>query len=87
MTLTSPATFVEQALPQLPDQAMGLGAKTGFVVNYTPDEAIMYDSEGRQIEELDEIMEAPSSGIIIGGKRVDSRTLSGLLGPVEVRES
>ena len=81
---SDPETFVEQALPQLPDSVMGLGDTTGFVVNYTPDEAILYDKQGRQIEKLDEIVKAPSSGIIIGGKLVSSHTLSGLL---KVKES
>ncbi len=84
---SDPLTFVEQALRQLPKGIMGLGATTGFVVNYTPDKAIRYDAEGRQIEELSETVEAPYSGIVVGGKRVDSRTLSGLFGPVEIRES
>ena len=84
---SDPETFVEQALPQLPDRVLGLGETTGFVVNYTPDEAILYDKQGRQIEKLDEIVQAPSSEIIIGGKRVSSRTLSGLLRGVEIKES
>ena len=84
---SDPKTFVEQALPQLPDRVMGLGETTGFVVKYTPDEAILYDKQGRQIEKLDEIVQAPSAEIIIGGKRVSSRTLSGLLRGVEVKES
>ena len=83
---SDPATFVEQALRKFPKQVMGLGATTGFVVNYTPDTAILYDREGREIEELDEVMEARTSGAIIGGKWVGSETLSAMLGPLEVRE-
>ena len=84
---SDPETFVEQALPQLPDRVLGKGETTGFVVNYTPDEAILYDKQGRQIEKLDGIVQAPSSEIIIGGKRVSSHTLSGLFRGVEVKES
>ena len=84
---SDPETFVDQALPQLPDRVLGLGETTGFVVNYTPDEAILYDKQGRQIEKLDETVQAPSSEIIIGGKRVSSRTLSGLLRGEEVKET
>ena len=84
---SDPETFVEQALPQLPDRVLGLGETTGFVVNYTPDEAILYDKQGRQIEKLAEVAQAPSSEIIIGSKRVSSRTLSGLFRGVEVKES
>ena len=84
---SDPETFVEQALPQLPDRVLGKGETTGFVVNYTPDEAILYDKHGRQIEKLDEIAQAPSSWIIVGGKRVSSRTLSGLLRGEEVKET
>ena len=69
---SDPETFVEQALPQLPDRVLGLGQTTGFVVNYTPDEAILYDKQGRQIEKLDKIVQAPSSWIIVGGKRVST---------------
>ena len=83
---SDPATFVEQALRKFPKQVMGLGKTTGFVLNYTPDRAILYDREGRQIEELDEVMEARTSGAIIGGKWVGSETLSAMLGPLEVRE-
>ena len=84
---SDPETFVEQALPQLPDRVLGLGETTGFVVNYTPDKAILYDKQGRQIEKLDEIVQAPSAGTIVGGKRVSSSTLSGLFRGVEVKES
>ena len=83
---SDPATFVEQALRKLPKQVMGLGATTGFVVNYTPDRAVLYDREGRRIEELDEVMEARTSGATIGGKWVSSETLSAMLGPLEVTE-
>ena len=71
---SNPETFVDQALSQLPDHVMGLGETTGFVVNYTPDEAILYDKQGRQIEKLAEIVQAPSSWIIVGGKRISSRS-------------
>ena len=84
---SAPDTFVEQSLRRLPKAVMGLGATTGFVVNYTPDKVIRYDTEGRRVEELPEVVEAPCSGIVVGGKRVDSRTLAGLFGPVEIRES
>ena len=67
---SNPETFVDQALSQLPDRVMGLGETTGFVVNYTPDEAILYDKQGRQIEKLAKVVQAPSAEIIIGGKRV-----------------
>ena len=71
---SSPETFVDQALSQLPDRVLGLGETTGFVVNYTPDEVILYDKQGRQIEKLAEIVQAPSSWIIVGGKRVSNRS-------------
>ena len=75
---SDPETFVEQALPQLPESVLGMGETTGFVVNYTPDEAILYDKQGHQVEKLAETVQAPSSWVIVGGKRVSIRTLSGL---------
>ncbi|EGV18785.1 hypothetical protein [Thiocapsa marina] len=53
---SSPATFVDQAMRMLPDppDLPGYGRIEGFVINFSPDEAIRYDLEGRALECLPE---------------------------------
>jgi hypothetical protein len=48
---SSPATFVEQAKAMLPDppDVLGYGRIEGFVINFSPDEAVRYDLEGRAL--------------------------------------
>ena len=80
---SDPETFVEQALPQLPDRVLGKGETTGFVVNYTPDEAIKYQYDKlKEVARFRKVGQDRASSIVRNHhrrfKRVSSRTLSGL---------
>jgi hypothetical protein len=51
---SNPATFVEQAAAMLPDppEVPGYGRIEGFVINFSPDEAVRYDLAGRALASL-----------------------------------
>ena len=51
---SDPGTFIEQAKAMVPDSGgvPGFGKIVGFVVNYSPDEAIRYDLDGNMLERL-----------------------------------
>ena len=46
------ATFVRQALAQLPEQTIAFGRPIGVTINYAPDRAVRYDLNGDPIETL-----------------------------------
>ena len=48
-----PVSFVEQALERLPEGVIAFGRTTGFVINYSPEQAVKFDCEGQPIEILD----------------------------------
>jgi hypothetical protein len=51
---SDPETFVAQAKGLLPDPpgVPGFGAIKGFVISYSPDEAVRYDLDGNELERL-----------------------------------
>jgi hypothetical protein len=65
----SPAGYAEAARAALPDSLLGFGAVTGFVVNYTPDEAVRFDRGGTPIERLDHTVRRGHVSLSIGGGR------------------
>ena len=49
---SSPVTFAQRALDALPNAVLGYGDTTGFIVNYTPDDAVEFDKEGSAVRVL-----------------------------------
>jgi hypothetical protein len=51
---SDPETFLAQAKAMLVDPPLvpGFGAIEGFVINYSPDEAVRFDLQGRELERL-----------------------------------
>jgi hypothetical protein len=51
---SDPATFLAQAQAMLVDPPLvpGFGAIEGFVINYSPDTAVRFDLQGRELERL-----------------------------------
>ena len=79
---SSPETFEQQARKGLPDVVLFLGRPTGYVVNYTPEYAEMFNKEGRLVQRLDRAFRVGQSSVIVGGKEVGERTWASLLGCV-----
>ena len=84
---SSPETFATQVREALPKVVPFLGRPTGYVVNYTPDFALRFNKEGRLVERLDRAFRVGQSGVIVGGKNVDERAWSALLGTASVSPS
>ena len=56
------------------------GRPTGYVVNCNPDFALAFNKEGRMVGRLDGAFRVGQSAVIVGGKKVDEKVWSGLLG-------
>ena len=80
---SDPRSYAVQAREALPDEVMCLGRTTGYVVNYSPDFALRFNKEGRLVEELDRALRVESASMSIGGKRVDEKTWSGIVGDLK----
>ena len=46
---SSPVTFADQVLRQLPEGVPCFGRVTGFVVNFSPDHAVQFDRDGNPV--------------------------------------
>ena len=79
---SSPETFATQAREALPDVVPFLGRPTGYVINYTPDFALVFNKEGRLIGRLDRAFRVGQSSVVVGGKEVGESTWMSLLGRV-----
>src|SRR3954447_14175228 len=85
-----PITFVQQALAALPERT-GLGSDgkryvtffgeaVGFIVNYTPDQALRCDLDGQPQEVLSKAYRPGEVGLAIGGRPVSPTVIARLLG-------
>ncbi len=77
---SSPKTYAAQAQEGLPNFVRFFGPPTGYVVNYNPDFALRFNKEGRLIERFDRAFRVGQSSVVVGGKKVDEKVWSGLLG-------
>src|SRR4051812_25743247 len=84
-----PITFVQQALVALPERT-GLGSEgkryvtffgeaVGFIVNYSPDQALRCDLDGRPLEVLGKAYRPGDVGLSIGGRPVSPTVMARLL--------
>jgi hypothetical protein len=84
-----PVTFVQQALAAMPDKARRaengkryvtfFGEALGFIVNYSPDQALRCDLDGRLLEVLGQAYRPGEVGLSIGGRPVSSTVMARLL--------
>jgi hypothetical protein len=58
-----PVSFVEQAFERLPEGVIAFGRTTGFVINYSPEQAVKFDCEGQPIEILDRAVRPGIAGL------------------------
>ena len=87
-----PITFVQQALAALPERT-GLGSDgkryvtffdeaVGFIVNYTPDQALRCDLDGQPQEVLSKAYRPGEVGLAIGSRPVSPTVIARLLGTI-----
>jgi len=85
-----PITFIQQVLEALPRRAplgrndergvMFFGRVLCFVVNYSPDEAVRCDLDGRPLEVLTKAYRPGEVIVHLGGRRVEARVMARILG-------
>ena len=63
-----PVSFVRQVLDRLPEGASAFGKTAGYVINYSPDQAIRFDPNGKPIAILDKAVR-PGTAILRLGRR------------------
>src|SRR4051794_41646643 len=97
MSPKSPITFVQQALAALPERT-GLGSDgkhyvtffgeaVGFIVNYTPDQALRCDLDGQPQEVLSKAYRPGEVGLAIGSRPVSPTVIARLLGTTRQRSA
>lgn len=63
-----PITFVDQSRRNLPKGITACGGVTGFVVNYTPDHAVVFDCGGNLLETRNEAIRVGQASLSVSGR-------------------
>ncbi len=66
-----PVSFVKQVLDRLPEGVPAFGKTVGFVINYSPDQAVRFDSNGQANAILKEAVR-PGTAVLL---RLDGRPI------------
>lgn len=75
-TDAAPAAFSQQARELLPEDGVpAFGRIIGYVVNYSPDEAVQFDLEGREVARFGRAIRLGQTTVRIGGRTVPLRSL------------
>ena len=76
-----PVSFVRHALDRLPDGVPAFGKPIGFVINYSPDKAVRFDSNGHPIAILDKAVR-PGTAVLLrlGGRPIPAEALGLVFG-------
>ena len=64
-----PVSFVRQVLDCLPEWVSAFGKTVGFVINYSPDQAVRFDLNGQPIAILDKAVRPGTAILRLGGVR------------------
>ena len=75
-----PVSFVRQVLDRLPEKVPAFGKPIGFVINYSPDTAVRFDSNGQPIETLDEAVRPGTAVLRLGGRPIPAEALGLVIG-------
>jgi hypothetical protein len=85
-----PITYIKQALEALPEKApVGhdgkravrfFGEALGIIVNFSPDEALRCDLEGRPLEVLSKAYRPGEVRLSLGGRPVEAKAIADILG-------
>jgi hypothetical protein len=80
-TTQGPVSFVRQVLDRLPDGVPAFGKPNGFVINYSPDKAVRFDSNGQPIAILDKAVR-PGTAVLLrlGGRPIPAEALGLVIG-------
>jgi hypothetical protein len=65
-----PVSFVRQVLDRLPEGVPAFGEPIGFVINYSPDRAVRFDSNGQPIAILDKAVRPGTAVLRLGGRPI-----------------
>jgi hypothetical protein len=65
-----PVSFVRQVLDRLPEGVPAFGKSIGFVINYSPDKAVRFDSNGQPIAMLDKAARPGTAVLRLGGRPI-----------------
>jgi hypothetical protein len=71
-----PVSFVRQVLDRLPERVPAFGKTIGFVINYSPDQAVRFDRNGQPIAILDKAVR-PGTAVLLrlGGRPIPAEVL------------
>jgi hypothetical protein len=75
-----PVSFVRQMLDRLPERVPAFGKTVGFVINYSPDQAVRFDSNGQPIAILDEAVRPGTAVLRLGGRPIPTKALGLIFG-------
>jgi hypothetical protein len=73
-------SFVRQALNRLPEEVPAFGKPIGFVINYSPDQAVRFDSNGHPIAILDKAIRPGTATLHLGGRPIPAEALGLVIG-------
>jgi transcriptional regulator with XRE-family HTH domain len=75
-----PVSFVRQALDRLPEGVSAFGKPIGFVINYSPDQAVRFDRNGQPIAILDKAVRPGTAVLRLGGRPIPAEALGLVFG-------
>jgi hypothetical protein len=76
-----PVSFVRQVLDRLPEGVPAFGKPIGFVINYSPGQAVRFGRNGRPIAILDKAIR-PGTAVLLrlGGRPITAKALTLVFG-------
>jgi hypothetical protein len=73
-------SFVRQVLNRLPEEVPAFGKPIGFVINYSPDQAVRFDSNGQPIAILDKAIRPGTAVLRLGRRPITAEALGLVFG-------
>jgi hypothetical protein len=70
-----PVSYVRQVLDRLPEGVPAFGKPIGFVINYSPDQAVRFDRNGQPIAILDKAVRPGTAVLRLGGRPIPTEAL------------
>ena len=71
---------VQQVLERLPERVPAFGNPIGFVINYSPVQAVRFDRNGLPIAILDEAVRPGTATLRLGGRPIAAEALGLIFG-------
>ena len=75
-----PVSFMRQVLDRLPEGIIAFGKTVGFVINYSPDQAVRFDRNGQPIEILDKAVHPATAVLCLGRRPITAEALGLVFG-------